>query len=73
MNKNPLSDVLPNGSPLFKKIILQIVAQNNIPIIFADSELEAQRQKIISEQEKQYEQSRRYGFNDGRRTARSST
>ncbi|HAT2015482.1 TPA: conjugal transfer protein TraI, partial [Legionella pneumophila] len=61
-----------NGSPLFKKIILQIVTQNNIPITFADSELEAQRQKMISEQENQNEQSRRYGFNDGRRTSRSN-
>lgn len=61
-----------NGSPLFKKIILQIVTQNNILITFADAELEAQHKKMISEQEKHYEQSRQYGFNDGRRTSRSN-
>ena len=60
-----------NGSPLFKKIIIQLTTQNNIPITFADPEMESQRQKITSQQEKQYEQSRRYRFNDRRRTARS--
>ncbi|HHS2910623.1 TraI/MobA(P) family conjugative relaxase [Legionella pneumophila serogroup 1] len=59
------------GSPLFKKIILQITVQNKISITFADPDMEAQRKKMISEQEKHHEQSRRYGFNDGRRTARS--
>lgn len=60
-----------NGSPLFKKVILQITVQNNISITFADPDMETQRQKMISEQEKHHEQSRRYGFNDGRRTSRS--
>ncbi|HHT7352499.1 TPA: TraI/MobA(P) family conjugative relaxase [Legionella pneumophila] len=61
-----------NGSPLFKKIILQITIQHNIPITFADSEMEAQRQKMVLEQERRYEQSRRYRFNDGGRTPRSN-
>lgn len=61
-----------NGSPLFKKIILLITVQDDIPITFADSVMEALRQKIISEQEKPYEQSRRYGFNDGGRTSRGN-
>ena len=60
-----------NGSPLFKKIILQITVQNNISITFADPDMEAQRQKMSLEQEKHHEQPRRYGFNDGRRAARS--
>lgn len=33
-----------NGSPLFKKIILQIVIQYQMPITFADLDLENQRQ-----------------------------
>lgn len=61
-----------SGSPLFKKIIVQLTVQNNIPITFADPEMELQRQKITSQLEKQDEQSRRYGFNDGRRTPRSN-
>ncbi|WP_367607874.1 TraI/MobA(P) family conjugative relaxase [Legionella sp. W05-934-2] len=60
-----------NGSPLFKKTIIQLTVQNNIPITFADPEMESQRQKITSQLEKQNEQSRRYGTDDGRRTARS--
>ncbi|NCT57098.1 MAG: relaxase/mobilization nuclease domain-containing protein [Legionella sp.] len=60
-----------NGSPRFKKIILHIAVQNNITITFADPGMEAQRQKLILEQEKNNEQSRRYGRNDGRRTSRS--
>jgi hypothetical protein len=60
-----------NGSPLFKKIILHMVVQNNITITFADPDMETQRQKLILEQEKNNEQSRRYGFNDGRRTSES--
>ncbi|HAT3978654.1 TPA: relaxase/mobilization nuclease domain-containing protein [Legionella pneumophila] len=66
------SRIQVNGSPLFKKIIIQLTVQNNIPITFADSEMESQRQKLTSQLEKQDEQSRRYGFNDGRRTARSN-
>lgn len=66
------SRIQVNGSPLFKKIIIQLTVQNNIPITFADPEMETQRQNMTSQQEKQYEQSRRYGFNDGRRTARSN-
>ncbi|HAU0227395.1 TPA: relaxase/mobilization nuclease domain-containing protein [Legionella pneumophila] len=61
-----------NGSPLFKKIIIQLTIQNNIPITFADPEMESQRQKITSQQEKQYEQSRPYRSNDRSRTARSN-
>ncbi|CZP18830.1 TraI/MobA(P) family conjugative relaxase [Legionella pneumophila] len=61
-----------NGSPLFKKIIIQLTIQNKIPITFADPEMESQRQKITSQLEKQNEQSRRYGSDDGRRTARSN-
>ncbi|HAW6249042.1 TPA: relaxase/mobilization nuclease domain-containing protein [Legionella pneumophila] len=60
-----------NGSPLFKKIIIQLTVQNNIPITFSDPEMESQRQKITSQLEKQYEQSRRSESNDRRRTARS--
>ena len=60
-----------NGSPLFKKVILQITVQNTIPITFADPDMAAQRQKMSLEQEKYHEQSIRYGFNDGRRTSRS--
>ena len=66
------SHIQVNGSPLFKKIIIQLTVQNNIPITFADPEMESQRQKINSQQEKHHEQSRRYGFNDGRRTTRSN-
>ncbi len=47
-----------NGSPLFKKIILQIVIQYQMPITFADLDLERQRQKLNYEQEKYNEQSR---------------
>ncbi|CZO82984.1 TraI/MobA(P) family conjugative relaxase [Legionella pneumophila] len=47
-----------NGSPLFKKLILQIVIQYQMPITFADLELENQRQKLNFEQEKSHEQSR---------------
>ncbi|HAT1659270.1 TPA: relaxase/mobilization nuclease domain-containing protein [Legionella pneumophila] len=47
-----------NGSPLFKKIILQIVIQYQMPITFADLDLENQRQKLNFEQEKSHEQSR---------------
>lgn len=47
-----------NGSPLFKKIILQIVIQHHIPVTFADFDMETQRQKLILEQEKHHEQSR---------------
>jgi len=57
-----------NGSPLFKTIVLHMVVQNNITITFADPDMEAQRQKLISEQEKNNEQSRRYSSHDGRRT-----
>ena len=47
-----------NGSPLFKKIILQIVVQYQIPITFADLDLENQRQKLNFEKEKSHDQSR---------------
>ncbi|HCU5991572.1 TPA: relaxase/mobilization nuclease domain-containing protein [Legionella pneumophila] len=47
-----------NGSLLFKKIILQIVIQYQMPITFADLDLENQRQKLNFEQEKSHEQSR---------------
>ena len=65
------SHIQVSGSPLFKKIIIQLIAQNNIPITFSDPEMESQRQKITSQLEKQYEQARRYRFNDGRRTSKS--
>ena len=57
-----------NGSPLFKKIILQIVIQHQMPITFADLDLENQRQKLNFEQEKSHEQSRSNGQNHRRRT-----
>ncbi|HAT9142987.1 TPA: relaxase/mobilization nuclease domain-containing protein [Legionella pneumophila subsp. pneumophila] len=57
-----------NGSPLFKKIILQLVIQYQMPITFADLDLENQRQKLKFEQEKSYEQSRSNGPNHRRRT-----
>ncbi|HAU1321518.1 TPA: relaxase/mobilization nuclease domain-containing protein [Legionella pneumophila] len=57
-----------NGSPLFKKIILQIVIQYQMPITFADLDLENQRQKLNFKQEKSYEQSRSSGQNHRRRT-----
>ncbi|NCT57282.1 MAG: relaxase/mobilization nuclease domain-containing protein [Legionella sp.] len=60
-----------SGSSLLKKIILQITVKHNIPITFADSEMETQRKQLMSQQETEHEQSRRYGFNDGRRTSRS--
>jgi len=60
-----------NGSPLFKKIIIQIVIQNHIPITFADLDMETQRQKLILEQEKHYEQSRSNRNNHRRGTPRS--
>ncbi|MFO8748640.1 TraI/MobA(P) family conjugative relaxase [Legionella pneumophila serogroup 1] len=47
-----------NGSPLFKKIILQIVIQYQMPLTFADFDLENQRQKLNLEKEKSHEQSR---------------
>lgn len=60
-----------NGSPLFKKIILQIVIQYQMPITFADLDLENQRQKLNFEQEKSHEQSRSNRQNHRRRTPRS--
>lgn len=56
-----------NGSPLFKKIILQIVIQNNLPITFADPDMEAQRTKL--KQESNNEPTRRNRYGHGRRTA----
>lgn len=57
-----------NGSPLFKKIILQIVIQYQMPITFADLDLEHQRQKLNFEQETSHEQSRANRQNHRRRT-----
>ncbi|MFO8834978.1 TraI/MobA(P) family conjugative relaxase [Legionella pneumophila serogroup 1] len=57
-----------NGSPLFKKIILQIVIQYQMPVTFADLDLENQRQKLNSEQETSHEQSRANRQNYRRRT-----
>lgn len=57
-----------NGSPLFKKIILQIVIQYQMPITFADLDLENQRQKLNFEQEKSHEQSISNRQNHRRRT-----
>ncbi|MFO3210860.1 TraI/MobA(P) family conjugative relaxase [Legionella pneumophila serogroup 2] len=56
-----------NGSPLFKKIILQIVIQHNLPITFADPDMEAQQTKL--KQETYNEPSRRSRHGHGRRTA----
>lgn len=47
-----------NGPPLFKAIILKIVIQYRMPITFADSGMESQRQKLILEQENPNEPSR---------------
>ncbi|HAT7753350.1 TPA: relaxase/mobilization nuclease domain-containing protein [Legionella pneumophila] len=60
-----------NGSPLFKKIILQIVIQYQMPITFVDLDLENQRQKLNFEQEKSHEQSRANRQNHRRRTSGS--
>ncbi|HAU0665197.1 TPA: relaxase/mobilization nuclease domain-containing protein [Legionella pneumophila] len=60
-----------NGSPLFKKIILQIVIQYQMPITFADLDLENQRQKLNFEQEKSHEQSRSNWQYHRRRTSRN--
>ncbi|HAT4697474.1 TraI/MobA(P) family conjugative relaxase [Legionella pneumophila serogroup 1] len=60
-----------NGSPLFKKIILQIVIQYQMPITFTDLDLENQRQKLNFEQEKSHEQSRSNWQYYRRGTARS--
>ncbi|HHL3494107.1 TPA: TraI/MobA(P) family conjugative relaxase [Legionella pneumophila] len=57
-----------NGSPLFKKIILQIVIQYQMPITFADLDLENQRQKLNFEQDKSHEQSRSNRQSHRRRT-----
>ncbi|WP_205882936.1 TraI/MobA(P) family conjugative relaxase, partial [Legionella anisa] len=56
-----------NGSPQFKKIILQIVIQYQMPITFADLDLENQRPKLNLEQEKSHEQSRSNRQNHRRR------
>ncbi|WP_131777678.1 LPD7 domain-containing protein [Legionella fairfieldensis] len=55
-----------NGSPLFKKIILQIVIQNNLPITFTDPDMEAQRTKLKQETNNEHAKRNRYG--NGRRT-----
>jgi hypothetical protein len=57
-----------SGSPLFKKIILQIVIQYQMPMKFADLDLENQRQKLNFEQEKSHEQSRSNRQSHRRRT-----
>ncbi len=53
-----------NGTPLFKKIILQLVIQNNISIHFADVDMEAQHKKLKQETNDEY--SRRNRPNHGR-------
>jgi Relaxase/Mobilisation nuclease domain/Large polyvalent protein-associated domain 7 len=58
-----------NGTPLFKKIILHLVVQNNMPITFADSEM--QEELIKLKQETKHEYSRRNQFN-GRRADSSN-
>ncbi|WP_412757893.1 TraI/MobA(P) family conjugative relaxase [Legionella bozemanae] len=60
-----------NGSPQFKKIILQIVIQYQMPITFADLDLENQRQKLSFEEENSHEQSRSNRQNHRRRTSSS--
>ncbi len=61
-----------NGSILFKKIILQIVSHNNMPITFADSDMEEQRKKLTLNQERHHEQSRQHRLNARRRSTRSN-
>ncbi|RUR13481.1 MULTISPECIES: TraI/MobA(P) family conjugative relaxase [Legionella] len=56
-----------NGSPLFKKIILQIVIQHNLPITFADPDVEAQRIKLKQGTDNEHPRRNRYGH--GRRIA----
>lgn len=56
-----------NGSPLFRKIILQIVIKHNIAITFADPDIEAQRIKLKQETKNEYTRRNRYG--NGRRTS----
>lgn len=56
-----------NSSPLFKKIILQIVIQHNISITFVDPDMEAQRTKL--KQETNYEHARRNRYGHGRGVA----
>lgn len=56
-----------NGSSLFKKIILQLVIQYQMPITFADLDMENQRKKLNLEQEKFDEQSRSSRHNHRRR------
>lgn len=57
-----------NGSPLFKKVILQIVIQHYLSITFADLDMENQRQKMISTQGKPHEQFRSNRNNHRKRT-----
>ncbi|STX50150.1 TraI protein [Legionella busanensis] len=59
-----------NGSPLFKKVILEITVKHNISITFADPDMETQRIRMTSKQEINDERSQR--FNDGRGTSRSN-
>ncbi|WP_419419470.1 TraI/MobA(P) family conjugative relaxase [Legionella sp. D16C41] len=58
-----------NGSPLFKKVILEITVKHNISITFGDPDMQTQLIKMTS-QEKHDERTQR--FNDGRRTSRSN-
>lgn len=60
-----------NGSPLFKKMVLQIVIQHQIKITFADLDMETEHQNPLLVQEKPYESARENGYNYGRRTSRS--
>lgn len=60
-----------HGSPLFKKTVAQIVVQHQIPITFADSEMEQLRQKLTLEKEISHEQLNKYRNHHRRRTARS--
>lgn len=60
-----------NGSPVFKKIILLIATQYQMPITFADLDMEKQRHKLNFEQEKHHEQSRSNRQYPRRRTSRN--
>ena len=60
-----------NGSPLFKKIILQIVVQNNMPITFVDRRWKNSA-KLTVNLEKHIEQSKQSGLNARRRPPRGN-
>ncbi len=54
-----------HGTALFKKIILQLVIKNDIPITFADPDMEAQRIKLKQENNDELTRRHRYGNGAG--------